>query len=95
METLILLNNDRSIVTSSPVDFLLEMLLKKRDELGEFPTINQLMNDKQMPTQSSYAYYFKTYDDAIASARIYERNKLGIPVTATVKAKYQPHFAKK
>ncbi len=93
MKTLVALNNGKHVMKGrpeyeAPEEFLLEMLLKKKQETGAYPTANQLMTDECMPTQGSYAYYFKTYENACLEADFYEKKKQGIKPKAAVKAKY-------
>lgn len=90
MKTMIMLNNDRRVLVDSPTEYLLERLLEKKEELGgKYPTVPQIIEDKEMPTQAQYAYYFKNYEILLKEANIYERAKLGTPKTATVKLKYR------
>lgn len=93
MKTLIALNNERHVVTEVPEEFLLDMLLKKKNETGAYPTVEALMKDKEMPTQGSYAYYFKTYELACQEADSYEKRKNEIKPKAMVRAKYRGIFS--
>ncbi|MBR2658840.1 hypothetical protein IKD57_03035 [Candidatus Saccharibacteria bacterium] len=95
----ILLNNERSIKVNNPKEYLLDYLLEKKEEIGDWPTYEQMWPSKgtrnpNAPSQYSYAYNFKTYEDAVEEAKLFERRKNGMNPTAEVRAKYKDYFAR-
>lgn len=88
MKYLITLNNENHAVTERPKEYLLDVLLKKKEQNGKYPSITDVMKDPDMPTQGTYAYFFKTYENALVEADFYERRKQGIKPEAKVKAEY-------
>ena len=95
MKSRIILNNERSILVDDPKRYLLDQILKMKNEIGTWPTFKQMLADPNNPSQYSYAYNFKTYEKAIEEAKLYERRKSGMKPTASIRAKYKDYFAQK
>lgn len=97
----IFLNSGKNIKVDNSEEYLLEYLLKRKKELGSWPTYEQMwpsnssVQNPDTPSQFSYAYNFKTYDDALEEAKTYERRKGGMKPTAALRSKYKDYFAHK
>ena len=88
METRISLGNGKTVIVDDPSGYLLEQILKKKEKIGEYPTLLQILADKEMPTQTQYAFYFGSYENAVVAAKALERKKQGLPPKAAIKTKY-------
>ncbi len=79
----IVLNDGREAQIKSPEE-MLKFLINLKKELGHWPSIEEVSKRPEMPTPLSYAFFFKTYDNAVKKAKNLEKPKKPAMVKITL-----------